>query len=204
MAANIQKIINLYSKYGVSDYIGESITQIEHAVQCAELAIKDSRLNKYDDYIRNCVIVSALLHDIGHLVGIDDNDMQMKDGNNILGIVGHEGIGSSYLKQCGMPSLVCDLVGSHVMAKRYLCTTLDTYYNKLSNASRETMKLQGGLMNNDEIKEFQMGYLSELKIYIREYDDEAKKINIEKIKTNGIEHYTSYIKQALLHGCLFV
>ena len=47
-------------------------------------------------------------------------------------------------------------------------------------------------------------YIESLGVPVYITDDEAKKINIEKIKTNGIEHYTSYIKQALLHGCLFV
>ena len=208
---NITDIIDLYTKYGESDYIGESITQTEHAIQCAELAIHDSRLDRYDEYIRNCVIVAALLHDIGHLIGIQDNDMQMcncntdnKFGNASLGIVGHEGIGSIYLKQCGMPSLVCELVDSHVAAKRYLCTVRTDYYEKLSDASKETMRMQGGMMNNEQIKDFKSSFMPELKIFIREYDDEAKKIGLDLSKSKTISFYNNYLQKALIHGGLFV
>jgi predicted HD phosphohydrolase len=99
---NISKIINLYTKWGASDYIGESITQIEHALQCAMLASQDVRLAGYDNFIRNCVIVAALLHDIGHLIGLENGEMEMllegeEAGSPSLGIVGHEGLGAAFL-----------------------------------------------------------------------------------------------------------
>jgi len=50
---NILKILNLYTKWGSSDYIGESITQIEHALQCARLASQDPRFVQYDNFIHN-------------------------------------------------------------------------------------------------------------------------------------------------------
>jgi predicted HD phosphohydrolase len=130
----------------------------------------------------------------------------MKDGNASLGIVGHEGIGAAYLKKCGMPSLVCELVYSHVAAKRYLCTVSDNYYDKLSDASKETMKLQGGVMNNEQIKEFTSGFMPELKIYLREYDDYGKQStqNKNNNKSLGIENYSKYIEKALFHGGFFV
>ena len=222
----VDKILNLYIKYGKSDYIGEAITQVDHAIQCAECAENDPRLSIYDDYIKNCMIVGALLHDIGHLVGLDKGDMEMQlhkttqhtrtnsgiDGSS-LGIVGHEGIGAHFLRECGMPYLVCELVESHVMAKRYLCSTNSNYYTTLSNASKETMVLQGGLMNSQEIKTFKSSIMPELKIFLREYDDLGKKIlngNSNSIsssnssmgdsKCNSIAKYKKNIELALLHG----
>ena len=217
---NIQKILDLYEKYGNNDYIGEHITQIEHALQCAECAETDPRMAIYDDYIKNCVIVAALLHDIGHLVGMEKGEMEMKmkmkDENSIndengvngvgisLGIVGHEGIGSEFLKECGMPYLICELVGSHVQAKRYLCTISRYYYDKLSDASQETMKMQGGLMSPDELRDFKKSILPELKIYLREYDDSGKKIDIINTTIpNSIEKYKKQIELALIHGKVF-
>lgn len=203
----VERILALYSKYGSNDYIGENITQIEHALQCAECAEKDNRLSHYDIYIQNCMIVSALLHDIGHLVGLEQGETQMKDENVFngisLGIVGHENIGSNFLKECGMPSLVCELVASHVQAKRYLCSIKKDYYNALSNASKETMKLQGGMMNLDEIKKFNSSIHPELKIMLREYDDLGKRINIISDIPTSIEKYKKNIENALMHSKLF-
>ena len=196
----VSKILALYSKWGASDYIGESITQTEHALQCAHLAIHDARLNEYDDFTWKCVVVAALLHDIGHLIGMEQGDMEMRGGigvfnNTSLGIVGHEGIGSAYLKDCGLPRLVYELVESHVMTKRYLCTTREGYYDKLSDASKETMRLQGGLMNDDELEAFRKKDMSELMIYIREYDDGGKNVNISGKKMDDyIEYINNLIK----------
>jgi predicted HD phosphohydrolase len=221
----VNRIINLYVKYGASDYIGEGISQLEHALQCAECAEKDIRMQSYDDYIKNCMIVAALLHDIGHLIGMEMGEMQMKDVNIFngasLGIIGHENIGREYLQKCGMPFLICELVGSHVLAKRYLCTTKKQYYDKLSDASKETMKMQGGLMTPKEINDFKSSIMPELKIYLREYDDLGKQIyntdntdntdntvntenditrSIEKIYS--IEKYKKYIEIVLSYGKL--
>ena len=66
----INIIISLYEKYGARDYIGEPITQYDHALQCAIYAYNDIRLKKYKSKIRFQIIAAAFLHDIGHLIGV--------------------------------------------------------------------------------------------------------------------------------------
>ena len=199
------KIIKLYEKYGASDYIGESITQTEHALQCAYLAELNSELTNYDNFIRECVIVAALLHDIGHLVGLENNEMQMCDN---LGTVGHENIGANFLKECGMPQLVCDLVGSHVIAKRYLCTMNKEYLMKLSDASRETFYIQGGCLTYEETMKFKSSTFPELKIFLRNFDDQGKvknfNYNILQHNNEGIAKYKKNIENLLAHSKLFI
>ena len=206
----ISKIMDLYTKWGASDYIGESITQIEHALQCARQAVLDSRLAGYDNFTRNCMIVAALLHDIGHLVGLEDGEMEMRlEGTSVeaasLGIVGHEDVGAALLKELGMPSLVSELVAGHVPAKRYICTTREGYYDSLSDASKQTMQLQGGMMNSEEVRAFCGGVMPELKIYLREYDDAGKKkdMNLSSFGAGMLE-YKTHLETALMHGRMFV
>jgi predicted HD phosphohydrolase len=204
----ISTILELYKKWGSSDYIGESITQIEHGLQCARQAVLDSRLARYDNFIQNCVIVAALLHDIGHLIGLEDGEMEMRLGgedSDSLGIVGHEGVGAAFLKDLGMPVVVCELVAGHVPAKRYLCTTRPGYYDSLSDASKQTMQLQGGMMNSEELCDFRSGVMPELKIYLREYDDAGKKkdMNLSSFGA-GMLDYKTHLEIALMHGSLFV
>ena len=185
-------IIKLYTEYGHSDYIGENITQLEHALQCMNLALYDTRLNGCNEYIKKCVVISAFLHDIGHLVGLEQKnkgfaELEMRDSNVLngmsLGFVGHEGLGWSYLKNLGFPPLICELVYSHVMAKRYLCSIKKSYYDNLSNASKETFKMQGGLLTKFEIDKFRNSEYSDYKIMLREYDDNAK-VKYVSINTN--------------------
>lgn len=75
------------------------------------------------------MVLSAFLHDIGHLLGIDQNLPEMiTDGENV-GTQDHDVLGGKYLKQLGFPQLVCDIVAGHVQAKRYLVFKDPEYYD---------------------------------------------------------------------------
>ena len=128
------EVIALFLKYGSNDYIGENVTQLEHMTQCALLAKKDGATDN--------LIVAALLHDIGHLLVFDSNTPTMPG----LGVAGHEDIGAKFLESLGFNSTVCTLVRNHVAAKRYLISTNSTYYDHLSNASKQTLEYQGGVI----------------------------------------------------------
>lgn len=191
----VDKIIKIYIDYGNKDYIGENgVTQIQHALQAANYAKSSQHSDKFTHY---CVIAAAFLHDIGHLIGIDKNlpTMNDKDGSS-LGIQFHEKVASEYLLSCGFPSLVCDLVESHVDCKRYLCTIDSDRKEKLSTASRKTLELQGGLMSKEETKIFESSPNFELKKFIRLCDDYGKIENFPP--NNQIEKEIEDIKSVLL------
>ena len=56
--ASIEELFDLYERLGDRSY-GESITQNEHALQCAALA--------RDAVASDALIIAALFHDVGHL-----------------------------------------------------------------------------------------------------------------------------------------
>ena len=92
---------------GQDIHYGEDVTQLEHALQCAKLAVDAGSDEE--------TILAALLHDIGHLPA-PDGFGQMGD----VGVVDHETIGANYLRQVGFSEKIAQLVESHVAAKRYL------------------------------------------------------------------------------------
>lgn len=165
----VSDILDLYSRFGSTDYIGESITQIEHMAQASNLAMEEG----YDDDI----VLAAFFHDIGHLcvAKMETNDL------NGLGIINHEKVGADYLRSLGFPEKIAALVEGHVEAKRYLCYSRPEYFQKLSDASKKTLMLQGGFMTSTEATAFENNPLATLMIKMREWDDEAKKENIEII-----------------------
>ena len=120
-------------------YIGEKITISEHMIQSAMLAEK-AKCN--DD-----IICSCLLHDYGHFIIDDPYDLvkKSKDGE-------HESIGYEYLKKFFNKEIV-EPIKYHVMAKRYLARS-KKYFSFLSEASKLSLKLQGGVLNIKESKEF--------------------------------------------------
>lgn len=159
------EIITLYKMYGGADYIGEPVSQIEHMCQCAQLA----EMENHDIE----VILAAFFHDIGHLCEhvIEVNKM------NGYGIADHEKIGAEFLKNKGFSEKIARLVSSHVAAKRYLTFKNPDYYKKLSNASKQTLALQGGPMNEEEASDFEKDPFFSLYINLRSWDDKAKAQN---------------------------
>lgn len=114
-----KKIFDLYRKHGDNDYIGEPVSQTEHMIQCAMLAEKEN--------FSNGVILGALFHDIGHLLGLENNSPQMET----FGTQNHEKIGEKFLADLGFPETVTKMVGGHVEAKRYLVYKYEDFYNKV-------------------------------------------------------------------------
>jgi putative nucleotidyltransferase with HDIG domain len=142
-------------------YIGEPVSQLEHALQCAALAQAAGA--------PDAEVLAALFHDIGHLVAPEDAaDM---DG---LGIIDHERIGAAWLEALGFGPTVSALVGAHVEAKRYLALRKAGYYARLSDASRGTLAFQGGPMATDEAARFEDDPLFASKIRLRTWDEAAK------------------------------
>jgi predicted HD phosphohydrolase/ectoine hydroxylase-related dioxygenase (phytanoyl-CoA dioxygenase family) len=159
-------IMQIYlSKIGKSDYIGEAVSQIEHAQQAAYFA----SLETQDED----VILASLLHDIGHLIP----DQPQMSGN--LGTQHHEELGAGVLHGLGFSDKTCHLIAHHVDAKRYLCYKMPNYYNSLSEASRGTLKQQGGVMSQREAEEFEKDPLSKTIILMRTWDEKAKVVGLQ-------------------------
>ena len=82
----------------------------------------------------------------------------------------------------------------HVLAKRYLCRN-KKYYSLLSDASRISLKLQGGILNKKESNEFEKKIFFKNAIKLRKFDELAKKTNI---KIKSINDYKDLLSSQLL------
>lgn len=179
--STIYEIFGLYEQYGAREYAGEKVSQLEHMSQAGLLALDGG----YDDE----VVLAAFLHDIGHLLPIEDPAESM-DG---FGKVDHEKEGAKYLRKAGFSDRVCRLIASHVNAKRYLTWKYPEYYNKLSDASKRTLEFQGGKMSDEEARDFEADPLFDLYIQMRHWDETAKLENqplpdIALFRQKAIEH----------------
>ena len=161
-------------------YIGEKITISEHMIQSAMLAEK-ARSN-------GDLICSCLLHDYGHFI-IENPDRLVKNEKDGK----HENIGYEYLKKFFKKEIV-EPIKYHVLAKRYLVRN-KKYFNFLSQASKTSLKLQGGPLNNKESKIFEKKYYFKNSILVRKFDEAAKETSI---KMKKIDDYSSLLKSKLL------
>lgn len=62
---------------------------------------------------------------------------------------------------------------------RYLTATEPGYYEALSQASKNSLKYQGGPFNDEEIAEFHKDPLWKEKVGLRRWDDEAKVVDLD-------------------------
>jgi phosphonate degradation associated HDIG domain protein len=157
----LDAVFNLYESRGDAEYVGEPVSVLEHSVQSAELAEAEG----YDEE----VVLAAFLHDIGHL-------LPQAAGEDMVGLghVSHEKVGARYLRENGFSEKIAELVLGHVQAKRYLCFRFPEYGEKLSEASRQTLVFQGGMMSEAEAQAYETGLYFHLSLKLREWDEAAK------------------------------
>jgi putative nucleotidyltransferase with HDIG domain len=155
--AIMQSLREMYAR-AAALYYGEEITQLEHALQCYDLAMEADA----DAQTR----VAAFLHDIGHLSS--DNS------ENEFGLPEHDAEGAGLLEAWGFPPAVTEAVRMHVQAKRYLVAMNPEYVWSLSEASVHTLDQQGGPFNAEECLAFQAIPFYEEAIRLRLWDDHGK------------------------------
>ncbi len=170
-----------YMEHRGQSFYDEVVTQLEHALQCAALAVQNNASNTQ--------ITSALLHDIGHFILDEHNaDVSFLDTD-----LNHEEIGAQYLEPFFTEAITTP-IRLHVPAKRYLCTVDVSYYGGLSDASKRSLELQGGVMTDEECKKFEGIRHYQDALTLRRWDDQAK---VKGLETSGLETYRGIVQQSL-------
>lgn len=176
----VDEILRLFRERGDSAYVGEPVSQTEHALQAATFAEREGA--------GAALIAAALLHDIGHLVhdlGEDCADHGIDSR--------HEELGARWLADRFGPEVV-EPIRLHVPAKRYMCATDPNYYAGLSPASRQSLELQGGPFTGAQVEQFRAGGHADAAVRLRRWDDRAK---IQNLATPDLAHFAPYVRQAL-------
>lgn len=172
----VKHIFYLYKTYGGSKYtISEPITQYEHSLQSYDWMKKYLKQKTYlpvNTKLNLCL--SSFLHDIGHL--LNKKPIDPKSGINDK----HELNGYTWLSERGFSDYITFPILKHVDAKRYLSTIMPDYYSKLSEGSKISLELQGGLMTNKELSLFKASFCFNYALLIRQADDSAKELKISK------------------------
>ena len=154
------EIVALFGRRGAEAYFGEQVSMLEHALQAAHFARADGA--------PPALVVAALLHDIGHL--LEDVPDDIGDWHVDAR---HEEVGGRWLASRFGPE-VSEPVALHVAAKRYLCATDPSYFDRLSAASVATLKLQGGPMSPTEVAAFEARSRFADAVRLRLWDDQGK------------------------------
>ena len=172
-------IEQLFQQAGDVSY-GEDVTQSAHALQTAALAEEEGA--------SHALILASLLHDVGHMVH-PDAALALEQSQDDT----HEQLGAEWLAQFFGPA-VTQPVALHVQAKRYLCWADPDYYDGLSDVSKKSLALQGGVFSDDQAREFlQVPYAREA-ISLRKWDERAK---ISGAATPDLPHFLQSVRHCL-------
>ena len=173
----IEKIVGLYQAKGGRAYEGEGVTQLEHALQSAHAAERTGA--------PPALVCAALLHDIGHLLndrgetptlrGVDDQ---------------HQYVALPFLRKI-FPEAVFGPIGLHVDAKRYLCATRPGYRAALSEDSKRSLELQGGVFSPQDAERFIRQPFAAEAVSVRLWDDAAK---VPGAATPGLGHFETILR----------
>lgn len=169
MALSFDDIDHLLSTRGFHQYGREAVSQLEHALQCAQLAEQAGETA--------ATIAAALLHDLGHLL-VPGGDTAEQDDL-------HQYVALPFLRGL-LPDAVLEPIRLHVDAKRYLCTMEPGYWETLSPASQHSLVLQGGAYTVPEAVHFARQPFAQEAIRLRRYDDHAK---VPGLATPRLSHY---------------
>jgi len=161
-ASQAHLLFNYMKAHGEERY-EEEVTQMQHALQAAYLAKQGGH--------GPALVTAALFHDIGHILADDPQEANNPTLKNDL----HEDIAADYLQGL-FPESVLQAIRLHVAAKRYLCTLKEGYYDKLSQASQKSYRLQGGKMSPAEISAFEAHDYYKEAVLLRAWDDLAKDV----------------------------
>lgn len=181
MTLTLADIEALFARRGAEQYSGEPVTQLEHAVQCATLAEAEGA----DDEL----VTAALLHDIGHLT------QDLGESPTLRGIDDrHQHAALPHLKGL-FSARVLGAIGLHVDAKRYLCATRAGYHEALSDDSKRSLVLQGGVFDAAQAAAFMAHAGAADAVRVRVWDDLAKS---PSMVTPSLTHFLERARRVVL------
>ena len=181
MALSLNDIEKLFQHRGHEQYSGEPVTQLEHALQAAFLGEQEGASDE--------LVTAAFLHDLGHLLH-DLGDTPSMHGVDDV----HQYRVIPVLRNV-FPQSVIDAIERHVDAKRYLCVARPAYYAGLSEDSKRSLQLQGGIFTQSQADEFIAQPGAPEAVRLRVWDDLAKNPGLQ---TPDLAHYMQTAKRCAL------
>ena len=172
MGLSLADIDGLFRKHGHIEYSGEGVTQLEHALQAAQLAENEGASDE--------LVTAAFLHDLGHMLNLQGDTPTARGIDDQ-----HQYFAIPFLRPLFSPAVI-EAIRLHVDAKRALCALEPGYHAALSEDSKRSLKLQGGIFDPEQLKAFMAKPYAADAIRVCRWDDQAKVIGAA---TPPIGHY---------------
>ena len=154
----------LFARHGAEQYSGEPVSQLEHALQTAHFAEQSEA--------SDALVTASLLHDLGHLLNHQGETPTLRGIDDT-----HQYYALPFLRGL-FPAGVLDAIKLHVDAKRYLCHANAGYHERLSDDSKRSLALQGGVFDAAQASAFIAQPGAHDAVRLRQWDDLAKQADL--------------------------
>lgn len=178
MALSIPDIRKLFDEFGAMAYSGEPVTQLEHALQCAQLAEQENA--------GDALVAASLLHDLGHLLNRQGDTPSARGIDDL-----HQYYALPFLRPM-FDDAVLEPIRLHVDAKRCLCAIDAEYFGRLSADSVRSLALQGGVYSAPQAETFMAQPFASDAMRLRRWDDQAKAAGLP---TPPLSHYLAVLER---------
>ena len=150
----------IFREHGHIEYSGERVTQLEHALQSALAAERAGATPE--------LVTAALLHDLGHMLNLQGETPTQRGIDDQ-----HQYFAIPFLRPL-FGAAVLDPIRFHVDAKRALCAVEPGYHEALSEDSKRSLTLQGGVFSKEGTQAFLAKPHAAEAMRVRRWDDQAK------------------------------
>lgn len=181
MPLTLTDIEAIYAERGNEQYSGEPVTHLQHALQSALQAQQEGAGDE--------LVTAALLHDLGHLLHDLGETPTLGNVDDL-----HQFRALPFLRGLFGPG-VTQPIRLHVDAKRYLCATRDDYRAALSEDSKRSLLLQGGVFDCAQAAAFVQQPGAADAVRVRVWDDLAKR---EGLATPPFSHFLQRAARCVL------
>lgn len=178
MALTLPDLEKLFKAHGHIEYSGEGVTQLEHALQCGQLAEEAGA--------DEALVAAAFLHDLGHMLNLQGESPTVRGIDDQ-----HQYFAIPFIRPL-FPAAVVEPIRLHVDAKRALCALEPGYYDALSEDSKRSLALQGGTYAPAEAEAFAAKPYAKDAMRLRRWDDLAK---VQGKATPDLAHYLAVVER---------
>ncbi len=186
-----QHIVDSFDSAAFIQYGETAVTELEHALQCAELADNAGA----DDEL----VFACMLHDVARFAvpqdQVSDTLQNLEPSKDAKG----HGEKAAELMRGLLPERSLFCIQHHAEAKQYLCQTNEKYRQKLSAASIKTLAIQSDSTSQERLNTLAKHEWWEDAIRLRVWDDAGK---VKGKETRPLTFWLERLEQflAMVHG----
>ena len=180
-------IVDSYQTAAKTQYGEEAVTELEHSLQCAELADKAGADEE--------LVLACLLHDVARFAVPQDEVSDTLEKADIHKTAKGHGMKAAELMSDFLPENSLFYIQHHAEAKQYLCQTQPGYKEKLSAASIKTMKVQSLDTDSEKLDALSKHPWWNDAVRLRVWDDAAK---VKGKETRSLDYWLARLNRFLV------